>query len=245
VLKITHINNISSKEFYMEISKNLSLAAIALLLLLPSCGKKEKKAEEKKVALANQKEIPVLKEEVEEFVDDDNIQEFAFVEDEKNNKDQQNETKPLAMADEEDTFSDDVSWEEEAPKEEELSTQETKNAYSFKTVYFDLNKNNIRKDQKEVVSTDIQSAKQAISEGKKVVIGGHCCQLGSPSYNLSLSERRANTLKKEMVRKGIPSENIKAIGYGQEMPVVCSDTSNKKALIKELAPNRRAEIAIN
>lgn len=229
----------------MEISKNISLAAITLLLLLPGCGKKEKKVEEKKVALATQKEVPVLKEEVEEFIDDDNIQEFAFVDDEKNLKDQ-NKPTTLAKAEEqeEDTFTDDVSWQEEET-ETPTTKEETKNAYSFKTVYFDLNKNNIRKDQKAVVTTDIETAKKAVNEGKKVIIGGHCCQLGSPSYNLALSERRANTLKKEMIKNGIPAENVKAIGYGQEMPVVWSDTSDKKALIKELAPNRRAEIAIN
>lgn len=227
----------------MEFSKNLSLTAITLLLLLPGCGKKEKTIEEKKVALSTQKEIPVFKEEIEEFIDDDNIQEFAFVDDEKNIQDQ-NEAKPLAMAEEEeDNFTDDVSWQEEEATS--ATTEETKNAYSFKTVYFDLNKNSIRKDQNEVVLTDIETAKKAITEGKKVVIGGHCCQLGSPSYNLSLSERRANTLKKEMVKSGVPAENIKAIGYGQEMPVVWSDNSDKKTLVKELAPNRRAEIAIN
>ncbi len=58
-----------------------------------------------------------------------------------------------------------------------------------------------------------------------------------------MSERRAQVIKKEMIENGIPSDKIKTIGYGQEIPVVLADTQDKQELVKVLAPNRRAEIS--
>ncbi len=257
----------------MEMIKNLTLLTITTLLLLPGCGKKEEGGT-KKVALSDieteeiQKlasaekttEIPVLKEEVEEFFDDDTISEFAFVDDENfTEKDLEKKDDllddtliPLETAKkeeidipedffEEEKEEDLVFWEEE--DEEPVNKADGK--LNFKTVYFDINKNEIKKDQKEILYEDIEVAKKAAKEGKKVVINGHCCQLGAPSYNIPLSERRARAIKKEMVKEGVPKDSIKTVGWGQEMPVVWSDTTDRKKQIEELAQNRRAEITIS
>ena len=209
------------------------------------------------------KEIPVLKEEVEEFFDDDAISEFAFVDDEnftekdlEKKEEIENDTLiPLETAKKEeidipeDFFEDEkeedlVFWEEEE-EEEEKTLEKADEKPKFKTVYFDLNKNNIRKDQKEIVAQNIEVAKKLAEDGEEIIVNGNCCQLGAPSYNIPLSERRAKAIKKEMVKQGVPKENIKTVGWGQEMPIVFSDTTNRKTQIEELAPNRRAEIIIN
>jgi outer membrane protein OmpA-like peptidoglycan-associated protein len=247
--------------------KKLPILFLALALILPGCGKKkeEKKIEKNTVAQAHKpytvaqksSQIPVLSEEVEDFFDDDAISEFAFVDDdfmgdvEDENLEDLFQTSPGfnkkapkkeakadvaldSFFDEDDSF---VSWEDDDYYEDP--------DVSFKTVQFDLNKNSVRSDQKSIIQKDIESAKVAVDQGKKIVVQGHCCQLGAPSFNMALSEKRAKVIKDEMIKNGIPAENIKTIGMGQEMPLVWSDKTSKLEKINELAPNRRAEIVVN
>jgi len=68
-----------------------------------------------------------------------------------------------------------------------------------------------------------------------VEISGHTDNVGSNAYNQKLSERRANAVKAWLVAKGIPSERITAVGYGEEHPRVANDTEDNMRL------NRRIE----
>ncbi len=68
-----------------------------------------------------------------------------------------------------------------------------------------------------------------------VEISGHTDNVGSNAYNQKLSERRANAVKAWLVAKGIPSERITAVGYGEEHPRVANDTEDNRRL------NRRIE----
>lgn len=230
----------------MELRKILMSCSLVVALLMAGCGKK--KEDTKKVAfgdpieeLANS-QIPVLDEELENFFeDDDAVEEFAFLEDDFDDSEfDLDEGEVFAELDDlfdEDEFEDEdsfVAWNDEEEIEE----------LNFKTLQFDINRNAIRDDQSDFLKENIEAAKNAVAEGKTVIIQGHACQLGSPSYNIPLSEKRAEAIKKEMVKNGVPAEKIKTIGYGQEMPVVWSEQTDKQALINELAPNRRAEITV-
>lgn len=69
-------------------------------------------------------------------------------------------------------------------------------------------------------------------------IYGYTDSKGSDSYNLSLSERRANAVKSYLVSKGISSSRIFAMGRGENDPVASNDTEAGRA------ENRRVEFAI-
>jgi outer membrane protein OmpA-like peptidoglycan-associated protein len=70
-------------------------------------------------------------------------------------------------------------------------------------------------------------------------------RLGSESYNLSLSDRRAYAVMSYLVDHGISAGTIDARGMGEANPVVgCEGVRPRAALIECLAPNRRAEIEI-
>jgi OOP family OmpA-OmpF porin len=88
----------------------------------------------------------------------------------------------------------------------------------------------------------IASALKGEGSPQQIVISGYTDRLGSDAYNQKLSERRALGVKNYMISKGIAPDRLIAVGRGEVDPVVeCSDT-NKTALIKCLAPNRRIEI---
>ncbi|WP_419868418.1 OmpA family protein [Chryseobacterium sp. CT-SW4] len=69
-------------------------------------------------------------------------------------------------------------------------------------------------------------------------IYGHTDSKGSDSYNLSLSERRAESVKSYLSAKGIASSRLFAKGEGESQPVASNETDEGRA------KNRRVEFAI-
>lgn len=229
--------------------KKLSLLALALAVLVSGCGKKkEESSKAKGKELVENTDIPVMSEENERFVDNDGVSDFVFVDDndeldtDKKGTDKLAEAAPVATSQPEFAWVDSEEPEEGSKPESDEAEAKT---FDFKTVNFTLNKNDIRNDQIAKIDHDCQIAKQATAEGKKVVVQGHCCQMGSYSYNMALSQRRADAIKKEMVKRGITEDSIKTVGYGSEMPLVWSNKTDRKSLIDELAVNRRAEVVVN
>jgi outer membrane protein OmpA-like peptidoglycan-associated protein len=208
----------------------LGLAVIAMAGCGKKCDKNKPVVEKhKKIALAD---VPLLKDETENLFDD-NVSELAFVdEDFSLNTNQNNDFVASASLE--------VDRNDIAAQDSDHAS-----AYAFKVVRFDFNKNDIRSDQHDVVAQDVMLAKTAVQEGKNVIVEGHTCQIGSASYNLALSQRRAESVKHEMIEQGIPAESIKTVGLGYEHPVVWSDAKSRPALIKALSPNRRAEVLVN
>ncbi|WP_372520165.1 OmpA family protein [Alteriqipengyuania sp.] len=55
--------------------------------------------------------------------------------------------------------------------------------------------------------------------GAIVAISGHTDTSGSPQVNLALSQDRAQMVRRELVDRGIPAQNLRATGYGSSRPV--------------------------
>ncbi len=69
-------------------------------------------------------------------------------------------------------------------------------------------------------------------------IEGHTDSTGAPSFNLRLSERRADAVFDFMAIEGIGSERMKTAGYGMERPLADNGTASGRS------QNRRVEIII-
>jgi len=74
--------------------------------------------------------------------------------------------------------------------------------------------------------------------GRNVLIEGHTDSVGSEEYNLTLSERRADSVKESLTSRGIPEGRIATKGYGKKYPVASNDTAAGKQ------QNRRVEVII-
>lgn len=83
-----------------------------------------------------------------------------------------------------------------------------------------------------------------IGEYNSIAVAGYTDRLGSDSYNLRLSQDRANSVRNYLVNLGVPANKVSAQGYGKSNPVVMCDGSGNE-LIACLQPNRRVEIELN
>ncbi|MDP8050977.1 OmpA family protein [Pasteurella atlantica] len=73
---------------------------------------------------------------------------------------------------------------------------------------------------------------------------GHTDYIGSDSYNQKLSEKRARSVGRYLVMKGVRSSNITTSGMGETQPVKQCAKTTKARLVKCLAPNRRVSVEI-
>ena len=72
----------------------------------------------------------------------------------------------------------------------------------------------------------------------KVRVEGHTDSIASKKYNLLLSKKRANSVKKALVKMGISPNRIYTVGYGEDRPIATNKTSKGRAL------NRRVDFII-
>lgn len=70
----------------------------------------------------------------------------------------------------------------------------------------------------------------------KIEIEGHTDNKGTSAYNKILSEKRARSVRKHLVDKGIEPARLSSSGYGFSRPITTNDTSEGRAL------NRRVEL---
>ncbi len=74
--------------------------------------------------------------------------------------------------------------------------------------------------------------------GYKVRLAGHTDNVGQPEANKSLSQARAEAVKRQLVEYGCAAEDIKTLGYGDLKPVASNETEEGRA------QNRRVEITL-
>ncbi len=104
-------------------------------------------------------------------------------------------------------------------------------------INFDFNKSVIRKIDKAEMQRAINFVRKY--PVAQITVEGHTDDIGTEQYNQSLSERRAEAVKKYLVKEGgIDETKISTIGYGESKPVTLNDTAEGRAA------NRRAEILV-
>ena len=70
----------------------------------------------------------------------------------------------------------------------------------------------------------------------RVEVQGHTDNTGNAAKNQELSQQRAETVRQYLIQKGISSDRLTAVGYGQDRPVADNKTANGRA------QNRRVEL---
>lgn len=108
-------------------------------------------------------------------------------------------------------------------------------------IYFDYNMWYIRNDSKKILQRVVELMNKYPE--MMVEIGSHTDNRGNASYNLDLSQKRADATKEFIVDLGIDKKRIIAKGYGETTPVMkCIPESSCNEEQHEL--NRRSEFVI-
>lgn len=86
------------------------------------------------------------------------------------------------------------------------------------TINFEYDKAALSGQAKKLLANNAEWIKT--NEKVNVQIEGHCDSRGSIEYNLSLGERRAQSVKNYLVGMGIPAGRLTVISYGEEKPLM-------------------------
>ena len=70
----------------------------------------------------------------------------------------------------------------------------------------------------------------------EIEVRGHTDSVGKYQSNMRLSQRRADSVKKYLVEKGIESRRIRSVGFGPSSPIADNRTAAGRG------KNRRIEI---
>ncbi|KAA0252307.1 hypothetical protein FBQ97_07660 [Acidobacteria bacterium ACD] len=87
---------------------------------------------------------------------------------------------------------------------------------ALKDVFFDLDKYDIRPDQRATMDENLEILKKWPSV--EVLIEGHCDDRASRKYNMKLGQNRANETRDFLVAGGIDPGRIKTVSMGKERP---------------------------
>ena len=101
-------------------------------------------------------------------------------------------------------------------------------------VFFDFGESNLRADAEKIV---LEAAEYAKKTGQSAITAtGHTDASGSAAYNLSLSERRAQAVKKALLAHGFSAREVVVMRRGESEPLAATGDGVKEP------QNRRVEI---
>ncbi|HBE80529.1 MAG TPA: hypothetical protein DDW65_22500 [Firmicutes bacterium] len=86
----------------------------------------------------------------------------------------------------------------------------------LKAVYFDFDKAELRQNQIPALKADL--ALLTKYPELYIILGGHADERGSIEYNLELSSKRANGIKKYLAEQGVDPKRITIYAYGKDFP---------------------------
>lgn len=87
----------------------------------------------------------------------------------------------------------------------------------FTTIHFGYNNSYLKGRENLDIVTNVS---QYMKKHPKiyVFIEGHCDERGAEAYNLALGSRRSQTVRNELVKRGVNPDRIFTISYGKERP---------------------------
>lgn len=116
------------------------------------------------------------------------------------------------------------------------SMQENETSIKLNNIYFDFDKYEVKQESYLEMDRVVEFLNQ--NPAIKVEISAHTDASGSDEYNMSLSQKRAQSVVDYLINKGINSERLIAKGYGETKPVADNETEEGRA------KNRRVEMRI-
>lgn len=127
----------------------------------------------------------------------------------------------------------DVVLTNEPIKNPEIKTEETK--IIIFPIYFTFDKHTCQANEENLhkLASWLKENKKA-----KLEIIGNTDNMGSDEYNMKLSKRRAEYVKKQLITLGINTKRLTTVGMGKKNPIASNETAEGRQL------NRRVEFRL-
>lgn len=101
-------------------------------------------------------------------------------------------------------------------------------------VNFDFDKAVIRPEDYAKLDQNVETLKKW--GDVDVEVAGHTCNIGTDSYNMDLSRRRAEAVRHYLISKGVSADRLTVRGYGESRPAASNATLEGRVM------NRRVEL---
>ena len=139
-------------------------------------------------------------------------------------------------------YRDDDGCPDEPPGEIAFDTQASE-VYVPETrkIEFDLDSADLTTETQLVVAL-VARVLTAHPEIGRVEIEGHASSKGDAAYNLSLTERRAQSVARALAKEGVAASRLVPIGYGEMCPAIdrgegVDEPKNRRVLLKAVQVN--------
>ena len=123
-----------------------------------------------------------------------------------------------------------------------LDKVEINKIFVLENIYYNFNKSDIRED----AAKELDKLVQLLIDNPeiKIELGSHTDSIDDNSYNLQLSQRRAESAVRYIVQHGIAPDRLVAKGYGEEKPIARNTNPNGTDNPVGRQKNRRTEFKI-
>jgi outer membrane protein OmpA-like peptidoglycan-associated protein len=108
--------------------------------------------------------------------------------------------------------------------------------YTFEDVHFDFDRYSLRPEATRVLDEAVNAMRQ--DPTLRLTIEGHTCNIGTAEYNLALGNRRATAVREYLVSRGIGTDRLNTVSYGEERPKYDNSREETRRL------NRRAALTV-
>lgn len=98
----------------------------------------------------------------------------------------------------------------------DLTPEQERELLNRNTYYFAYDSNDLT--EQDTLSVYAHAKKLMTKPKSRIRIEGHTDERGSREYNVALGDRRAKTISKILMLKGVPENRINIVSYGKEKP---------------------------
>jgi len=227
----------NEKIYHMKKKKVIFLGIVIYILFFSNCQNVSQKEEKQKVATVKEKIMDLLESEgeKEDKKTPPQISEIPEINipERKHERDTSEKTK---IEKEEITSSEELTPIPEELKFVEPSEMGGEVEEIFRTIYFEYDSYEIKKENIEI----LKKIGDYLLQNTKVVvlIEGHCDERGTREYNLVLGEQRALSVRNFLINMGVSPKRLFTVSYGEDRPVDPAHTE------QAWAKNRRCEFKI-
>ena len=103
-------------------------------------------------------------------------------------------------------------------------------------VFFDWDRADLTDRARQIIAEAAEASRR--QQVTRIEVAGHADRSGTPQYNQRLSQRRADNVAAELVRRGVPRNQITVQAFGESRPLVPTADGVREP------QNRRVEIVL-